>query len=611
MDFIVLPDHPTAATVAAKAAGDHARILHHPSGQPWIVGQWGDGEVVTATDGNRSVVLLGRTTVTRAILSNWLRTIRSADDIGRRSLDLPGCFHLVGSFDGVTWTQGSLAGAYRFFHAMVDGLVVAASAPDRLIALTHAALDEKSLPLCLLGPYARPPWPISERTLWRGVHKLPPGHRLLLDTSGRSRTVRWWFAPEPTVSLADSADLLRERLLEAVASRVDHTGATGLSCDLSGGMDSTSLCFAAEHQGIPLTTLHVTSSDPSSRDRWWAKRCQEDLRLANHLMVEPDLMPGYYAEPKHPAGSRWEGPTSMLHEAMIEMQVRILAEAGSGRHMRGDGSDEIFHRTLTSTAALIRRRPIRRLHGLLRMKARQRWNLRTTVRNILPPTSYHRWLRRVASDLTAAPDWNQRPEWDIALKLPRWASREAVSTVRELYLEAVERREQPMISDPGQNEVFRYVQLTGESVRQLSHVGRQHGVTFEAPYVDDRVLQAALAVRLEDRARVGVNKPVLAAAMRGVVPQDVLDRRDKSNGNRDMFASLRRNRHRLEDLCRNSELARRGLVDADVLRESVLGLHVDLTQVVPLGATWAAERWLRALPRAHQADGEAVVPQYA
>lgn len=610
MDFIVLPDHPAAGAVAARVAREGDRVLRHPSGRPWIVGCWNDGEVVAATVGTRSVALLGRTTVTPLTLTGWLRATRSADEVAGRSLELPGCFHLVGSFDSVTCTQGTLAGAYRIFYGTVDGLTLAAGVPDRLIGVTGAALDERSLPLCLLGPYARPPWPVSERTLWHGICKLPPGHRLLIDATGGHRMTRWWFAPEPTVPLAEAADLLRERLLEAVASRVDRTGATGLSSDLSGGMDSTSLCFSAAYQDIPLTTLHVGSTDPSSQDTRWAERCRRDLSSATHLTARPELMPGYYAQPQQPAAARWEGPTAMIHEAMIEFLVRLVADAGSSRHMRGDGSDEIFHRTLASTAALIRRHPVRHLRGLLRMKARGRWNMRTTARVLRPPASYSRWLRRVARDLTAGYDWTSRPEWDLSLKLPRWATPEAAATVRKLYLEAADRRERPMISDPGQNEVFRLVQLTGEAARQSSHVGHRCGVTFEAPYVDDRVLQAAFSIRMEDRGKAGVNKPMLAAAMRGVVPQDVLERRDKSNGNRDMFASLRRNRRGLEELCTDPELARLGLVDADILRESTLGLHVDLSHVVPLGATWAAERWLRALPGNRRADSVHVA-QYA
>jgi asparagine synthase (glutamine-hydrolysing) len=612
MDFIMLPDHPAAVAVATRVAGDRARILRHESGRPWIVGRWGDGEVVTAAVGGRRVALLGRTSATDGTLTGWLRGTRSTDDLGARSLELPGCFHLIGSFDGRAYAQGTLAGAYRIYHAVVDGVTVAAGAPDRLIDLTGATLDERSLPLCLLGPYARPPYPVSERTLWRGVGKLPPGHGLHLDTTGGHRTARWWSAPQPTVPLADAADLLRERLLEAVAARADRAGGTGLSADLSGGMDSTSLCFAAARRDIPLTTVHVGSTDPSCQDSRWAARCRDDLPALTHLTVDPGRLPGLYAPPRQPAGPRPEGPLSMIHEAMIEFLAELAADAGSGRHLRGDGSDELFHRPLAATAALIRRHPVRHLRGLLRMKAHGRWSWRATVRNVRPPERYPRWLRRVARELDTRYDLTPRPQWDLALKLPRWVTPDAVATVRELYREVADRGDRPLVDDPAQNEVLRLVQLTGEAVRQSSHVGRRHQVTFEAPYVDDRVLHAALAVRMADRARAGVNKPVLAAAMRGVVPQDVLDRRDKSDGNRDMFASLRRNRHHLAQLCDEPELARLGLVDADVLRESTLGPHIDLMNVMPMGATWATERWLRTLPEARHFDtAVAPVPQYA
>jgi len=610
MDFIVLPDHSAGVALAARFAGEGARVLCHPSGRPWIIGHWSDGEVVTATAGDRSVALLGRTVVTGPVLTRWLRTVRSVTELGDRSLELPGCSHLVGTFDGVTCAQGTLALAYQIFYAAVDGVTVAASAPDRLIRVTGAALDERSLSLCLLGPYARAPWPVSERTLWRGVRKLPAGHRLLMDTSGGNRTSRWWYAPAPELPLAERADLLRERLLEAVASRVDPTGAAGLSCDLSGGMDSTSLCFAAEHQGIPLTTVHMCPTDPSNPDTTWARRCHPDLLSANHLVVPRGALPGYFAQPDDPVGARLEGPTAMVHEAMIEYLVRLVAGAGSGRHMRGDGSDEIFHRTHAATAAMIRRHPVRHFRSVLRMKARRRWSVATTLRSLRSPGSYQRWLRRVAKDVTRPYDFAIRPEWDLPLRLPRWATPQAAETVQELYYEAAAAGTLPIIDDAGQHEVLRLVQLNGEATRQSSHIGARHGVTFEAPYLDDRVVHAALSVRMEDRARAGVNKPMLAAAMRGVVPSDVLERRDKGDGTRGMFASMRRNRHYLEHLCRDSELAQRGLVDPELLHRIVLGPHLDLKAVVPLSATWAAEQWLQSLPEALRGGAALPTHQY-
>ena len=103
--------------------------------------------------------------------------------------------------------------------------------------------------------------------------------------------------------------------------------------------------------------------------------------------------------------------------------------------------------------------------------------------------------------------------------------------------------------------------------RQLDQMAGPVGVTLATPYYDDRVIEAGLAVRPEERITPWRYKPLIVEAMRGIVPDESLGRQTKANGTCDEDPGLRRHRDELLALWDDSRLGRLGLVDAAALRE--------------------------------------------
>ena len=131
--------------------------------------------------------------------------------------------------------------------------------------------------------------------------------------------------------------------------------------------------------------------------------------------------------------------------------------------------------------------------------------------------------------------------------------------------------------------------------RGMNGDGARYGVSFEAPFLDDRVVAAVLSLRLEDRIATGGGfKPVLGAALRGIAPDSLLGRTTKGHATAEVFTGLRRHRRELAELCDTSRLARLGLVDTDALRAVVLGSHHSLDPLIALGNTLGCEAWLRS-----------------
>ncbi|MFD0447479.1 asparagine synthase-related protein [Streptomyces indonesiensis] len=257
------------------------------------MGRWADNEVVAASVGKNSAALLGTTTVTSAALAARLRTVRTVHDLDTLARSLPGCFHLVASIGGRVRAQGTVSTACQLFYGRVDGVTVAADRPQTIASMTGAGVDEELLALQLLTPFG-PPWPLNMTSVWRGVRTLLPGHYLDIRADGTERTTRYWTPPDPELPLEPGVAALSEALETAVAARTSR-GAT-ISADLSGGKDSTSLCFLAARHDTRLVTVHAQSSDPANEDRVWAARCADRLPHARHLVVPMKATPGIYAE---------------------------------------------------------------------------------------------------------------------------------------------------------------------------------------------------------------------------------------------------------------------------------------------------------------------------
>ncbi|UXX91729.1 asparagine synthase-related protein [Streptomyces sp. AD2-2] len=171
-----------------------------------------------------------------------------------------------------------------------------------------------------------------------------------------------------------------------------------------------------------------------------------------------------------------------------------------------------------------------------------------------------------------------------------------MDAVRRLLRDTAEREHpEPHHRDRAQHQTLDIVVQSGSGIRQLDTALADLGVACEAPFLDDRVVEAALSVRIEDRLVSGDFKPMLRRAVRGIVPEEILARRSKGEFSAEAFQGMRRNRGDLLALCDDLRLARLGLVDPDALRTALLGPKSQSRQLVPYENTLACESWLRSV----------------
>ncbi|MFF0106685.1 lasso peptide isopeptide bond-forming cyclase [Streptomyces hirsutus] len=606
MEFVVLPDCPAGAHLAADLPA--ARRIDHASGRPWIVGDWPEDEATVLEAGPRRMVLLGRTRLDRAATTAVLGRLRSLRDVDTIASRLPGALHLAVSMDGRSRVQGSVAGVRQIFTAEAGGVTVAASAVGPLLSLTGAGLDDTLLAARLLAPGGAP-WPLSLRPVHRGVDALGTGHWLEQEPDGRSRQIRWWTLPEATRSLVQGAGAVRSVLTEAIAARIRPD--TTLSADLSGGLDSTSLCFLADAAGADLVTYHVMPLDGANEDTAWARKAAAMLPDARHHTLSSDRAEnlfdvGYTAAHAHLAP---EGPATWASGlAHIQDLSRRATAAGVSLHLTGFGGDELFGRMPACAWSLARAHPVGGLALVNRYRLANRWTWGATVRALTDRSTFAQNLAAVAARISDPPQPLSEPDfgWVFAPRMPAWATPDAVSAVRDLLTAAAADTPGPLDTDRARHQALASIVFEGKTVRQANTAVAGTGIVWDAPLLDDRVLEAALSTRVDQRLAAGRFKPLLTTAVRGTVPDDILDRRDKGEFSAEAFRGLERNRARFLELCEDSHLARLGLIDPAAFRSAVLNPGPMSHHLQPIETTVACESWLRTHshphPRPHHQD---------
>ncbi|MFD9190234.1 asparagine synthase-related protein [Streptomyces phaeochromogenes] len=606
--FTILPDGESGVAAARLLRPWATETIAHHSGRPWLLGSWPDGLVTVGAAGARRVAVIGRCPVTAEALSARARRLRDIGDVEGIANGLAGSFHLLASVDGSVRARGSASGVRRLFHTRVGGVCVAADRADRLAAVTGAAPDERLQAAHLLSSPL--PYPLDDRCVWQGVEAVPSFDCLLMDADGRARTRRWWTPPEPQRAWQEGIPAVRAALTAAVGSCTADGGT--VSADLSGGLDSTSLCFLTAREqertrpaGAKLVTLGWRSLDPENDDAVWAARACASLPDSEHVTPTRDQWPLWYSDLTALTGDAvpTDEPGPWVRDgARMAALCRLMTGRGSRLHLMGGGGDELFSTFPPHLHDYVRRHPLAAYARIRTQRASQHWPFGQLLRQLADRRTFGQWLAAWAQGLTATEPSSAAlvrgapsTAWGVELRMPPWATRDAASAVQSLLREAAETAE-PLAAQRGQHTALVCVRTGGRGLRLLDQVTSRSGLGQAAPYLDDQVIEAALAIRVAERSTPGRYKPVLAEAVRGIVPDDVLRRQTKGEYSTDFHVSLRHNRAALVEIFDGSRLARAGLIDDAAVRASLLGVHPTPEGLRSLSSSLGSEIWLRARP---------------
>jgi len=178
----------------------------------------------------------------------------------------------------------------------------------------------------------------EDRSMFEGVHKLPPGHMLELGASGNPTPRRYWnleYEPKLELDERDAIEALDEKLRETVQLHLVSDVEVGSF--LSGGIDSGLVtAIAADLTQEPLQTFSLSTPHGSFDELPAARSVAERYSTRfQHTSVTPDdicLIPRLVAQLDEPSD-----PLSVCTWRIAELASRSVKVC-----LGGDGGDELF-----------------------------------------------------------------------------------------------------------------------------------------------------------------------------------------------------------------------------------------------------------------------------
>jgi asparagine synthase (glutamine-hydrolysing) len=131
----------------------------------------------------------------------------------------------------------------------------------------------------------------APQTLFEGIHKLPAGYRMTVDSGGQIRTDQWWTPFSATNAHVDEDTCIsdvRHLLKESIRYRMISDVPFGVF--LSGGIDSsTNVALMAELMDRPVETFSIAFKDEATYDELPYARKIADRFHTNHHEIKIGL----------------------------------------------------------------------------------------------------------------------------------------------------------------------------------------------------------------------------------------------------------------------------------------------------------------------------------
>ena len=550
----------------------------------WLAGDAPPLTVRQVRDRERRLAVAGPCLASDRELEAGLDAVRRAD--WRALTCWPGSYWAVADDGRRTVVLTDVAGTRPVYVTADHDRILWSTRAKPLAARAGAGLDFRALVARLVCPTVREV--TGAGSSFVGVERVPGGHLLSVDAQG-SAVARYEPYPVPT-RFAEAAEALRDALTTAVSARA---GKSWLSTDFSGGLDSTSLALlAARLGGRPL--LGVTYDDPNSPndDLAYARRAAATEPLIHHTICTGDAR---FFDRLDEAPATDQPCADAARWAMRNTYHRVAGEHGSELHLTGSGGDMLLCAPPSYLADLATRREVRRLFRHAAARARLRniavhTVLATAIRLARQsyPAAIRDLARQVRNPAAARP---AALHWCGRATFADWLTQPARGQLADALIEAAESlRPEP---EPLVRQAWNELDEFGAYQAELSIQQAAAGLNPHAPFLDNAVVRAVMAAPIADRQAITKQKPLLGAALRGLVPGFILDRPTKGAYDGNAFAGLRHNARRLRALVDDSQLARAGVIDLDAVRADLDRLLVTGTgPFASLEALITTEMWL-------------------
>ena len=373
-------------------------------------------------------------------------------------------------------------------------------------ALLASGLIARDINEDAVGTYLVQGYVPSPTTLYKGIHQLSPGHRLIADAQGKVTIDCYWQAHPAHDLPSDPADIARHLTdLFNDSVRLQLRSDVPVGALLSGGIDSgLMVALAAEQSSRPLNTFTVRFEGTDFDESPLAEEVARRYATSHTTLDLPSSSVG-----DHLLKLAWYADAPLADPALLP---NFLIEQALGKNMKvalnGTGGDELF-------AGYMRyfQKPVETgylmLPGFVRKMVEARaspmtaWKLARGEKFSADPGAY-------LNDHTTqfAPPMLDLIGWRHAVPVA------AQSAFADAYC------------GPTQSKILAAdinTYLEGDLLGLLDRTSMAVGVEGRVPFLDHRLVEAALAVPPQIRTPGGIQKGLERTMALPYLPESILN----------------------------------------------------------------------------------------
>jgi asparagine synthase (glutamine-hydrolysing) len=407
-----------------------------------------------------------------------------------------------------------------YYRADSEGLAFASEVPALRAMRPHPVeLDwQTSYDYLVHGRYEA-----GERTFFRDVLAVPPGQCFRYSFGSREMSLRSWWRPTiavaPRLSFDDAAEALKNRLLDSV--RLHLRSDVPLGAALSGGVDSSAIVGCMRHlePDVPIHTFSFIAANSAVSEEQWVDQVNTGTGATAHkVFIQPSELVADLDDMIATQGEPF-GSTSIYAQYRV---FKLAREHGVTVTLDGQGADELCGGYVGY--------PGPRVRSLLDegqwagavafLRDWGRWpgragleGFKAAVAEYTSDSAYQALRRLNGADV--CPPWldgRVLADAGVVLRFPR---------------------ELPAQTAPGRRLVAELARsLHGVGLPGLLRHGDRNSMRFSVesrvPFLTTELADFLLTLPEEYLVSPqGETKHLLRRAMRGLVPDEILDRRDK------------------------------------------------------------------------------------
>lgn len=455
---------------------------------------------------------------TEVLLKAWIRWGENC----LRKLDGMFAFVIIDVRDATLTCVRDPFGIKPFFYSVQNGSVYFASEMPAILDL----LPSRPMPdlQCAYDYLVHADYESTERTFVEGVCHLMPGHVLTVDVAtGRAKLLHMWWSPsiEQTSRLTfdDAAEAVRDQFLLNVKRQLRSDVPLGVA--LSGGIDSSAVVCAIRHlePDVPIHTFSFIADEATISEERWINFVNQHVSAISHkvnanaedLKSDIDDMIGAQGEPF--------GSTSIYAQYRV---FKLARESGITVTLDGQGADELLagYNGYPGYRILSLLSEGKGLSALRFARAWHKW----------PGRSYNSIVLDVTRALFPDAIYGRVRAAGGRKFIPKWLNLEAMNAAGVRFVERRQRagpvpRGRRLVQQLSSSLQYRGLpSLLRHGDRNAMHFSIESRVPFLTTGLSD------LLYSLPEEFLIsagGETKSIFRAAMRGIVPDAVLDRSDK------------------------------------------------------------------------------------